>query len=461
MNAQTVTFSKEQSLGNDVAYDILGEVGPNVLLYRDKGRKHIVEIYDRDMSLLRERELEFEKKNVDIHGIIPRDSSFNILYSYREKGDIIYRARKYDGYAVMQDSSTLWIEEKKFGADRYLIETSEDKAYSVLFRVDGKKKMHLNIIRHDSLDNPLTKILEVEDIDLRDKFREIEISNRAELFLLLEQRNSTRSKHKNGYILISMALTDDFDYTEIITPEVVNTDIQFIFDNLNRRVCLVGLWDKKNKSRSAGYYYLNKPLLTLGAAEQLTFVAFDDAFIAEANAKAIGKSEGLELYQLQDIALRQDGGLIFVIEKIKEYVRKSNYASGADGYGGLSRMDGWMDHFYDDIAIIALHPDGSEHWKEVLFKKQFSQDDGAIFSSYFLMKTPSRLKLIFNDEIKNSNTVSEYVISPVGKYNRNSVLSTDYQNLKIRFADAVQISSNSFIAPSEKNRKLSLVKITF
>jgi len=113
------------------------------------------------------------------------------------------------------------------------------------------------------------------------------------------------------------------------------------------------------------------------------------------------------------------------------------------------------------VVVIAVQPDERVHWSRVLFKKQFSQDDDAIFSSYFLMKTPSRLKLIFNDEIKNNNTVSEYLLDPVGRFNRNSLLSTEYQNLKIRFADAVQVSGSEFVAPSEKNRKLSLVKITY
>ena len=120
-----------------------------------------------------------------------------------------------------------------------------------------------------------------------------------------------------------------------------------------------------------------------------------------------------------------------------------------------------MDHFFEDVIVIAVDPQEKEHWTRVLFKKQFSQDDEGIFSSYFLMKTPSRLKVVFNDEIKNNNTVSEYLLDPIGRFNRNSLLSTEYQNLKIRFADAVQVSGNEFIAPSEKNRKLSLVKIVY
>jgi len=84
-----------------------------------------------------------------------------------------------------------------------------------------------------------------------------------------------------------------------------------------------------------------------------------------------------------------------------------------------------------------------------------------VFSSYFLFKTPSRLRIIYNDEIKRNNTVSEYVMDPLGNFERNSLLSTEYQKLKLRFRDAVQTSSNTLLVPSERNFKLSLVKIEY
>ena len=69
--------------------------------------------------------------------------------------------------------------------------------------------------------------------------------------------------------------------------------------------------------------------------------------------------------------------------------------------------------------------------------------------------------MIYNDEIKSNNTVSEYVLDPLGNYKRTSVLSTEYQNLKLRFQDATQISSTELLVPSQKNYDLSLVKIDF
>ena len=105
--------------------------------------------------------------------------------------------------------------------------------------------------------------------------------------------------------------------------------------------------------------------------------------------------------------------------------------------------------------------EGLTDWHRVFYKKQFSQNDGGIFSSFFPFITPSRLRLIYNDEIKSNNTVSEYILDPQGNYKRTSVLSTEDQDLKLRFTDAEQISSTELIVPSQKNYELNLVKIDF
>ena len=130
-------------------------------------------------------------------------------------------------------------------------------------------------------------------------------------------------------------------------------------------------------------------------------------------------------------------------------------------FGDYFPPRGFIDYYHEDLILFATYADGKEHWKKILFKKQFSQDDDGIYSSYFLFKTPSRLRLIYNDEIKNANTVSEYVLDPTGDAERKSVLSTEYQNLKLRFRDAIQTGPQSIIVPSEKSWKINLVKIDF
>lgn len=97
--AQSVTVSKKMPLKSDLAYDLLGQIGDHILLYRDRGNhKYNVEVFDKEMAFVKDRYIKFEKKKVDVYGIVARDSSFNMMYSYKEDGEDIYMIRKYTRY---------------------------------------------------------------------------------------------------------------------------------------------------------------------------------------------------------------------------------------------------------------------------------------------------------------------------------------------------------------------------
>ena len=78
-----------------------------------------------------------------------------------------------------------------------------------------------------------------------------------------------------------------------------------------------------------------------------------------------------------------------------------------------------------------------------------------------MMKTPSALRFLFNDDIKNENTVSEYIVEGDGTSDRNSVMSTANQDIQLRFKDAVQFGPGELLIPSERRYRLRLVKLEF
>jgi hypothetical protein len=120
-----------------------------------------------------------------------------------------------------------------------------------------------------------------------------------------------------------------------------------------------------------------------------------------------------------------------------------------------------IDYYYNDIFIIAINPDGEFHWQSVLYKKQYSQDDMGAFSSFFIFRTPEKLHLLFNDEIKYENTVSEYLLRGDGKSERKSILSTENQKIRLRFKDALQVNAQRIIIPSERRGRLRLARLEF
>jgi len=191
-------------------------------------------------------------------------------------------------------------------------------------------------------------------------------------------------------------------------------------------------------------------------SHQLTFTDFDEDIVNNLIGKKANLEKGVADLDVQEIVHRHDGGALLIIERNRHLERGG--ISNRVGYGGGRSI---VDYYYDDVLAVSVHPDGKTHWKNVLHKKQYSQDDNAVFSSYFLLKTPSNLRFIFNDEIKLENTISEYVVQGNGEFERNSVMSTDDQKIQLRFAEALQVGSKEFVVPSIIRSKMKLVRVRF
>jgi hypothetical protein len=233
-------------------------------------------------------------------------------------------------------------------------------------------------------------------------------------------------------------------------------DVLFSYDNLNFTLTAAGFYSVENPLRADGYYVLKLSKSDLGNPV-FHFQEFENGFVSVLMEKENSKGKGLIDVSVNDIVFRRDGGVIMIGEINKSYQRggtPSNY------YSRLGPRP-ITDYFFDDVFVISVHPDGSEHWKIILHKKQYSQGDDAMFSSYFLAKTPSNIRLFYNEEITKDNQVSEFVIQGNGNYERNAIMSTERLDIGLRFRDAVQSSSSEIFIPSERQNQLKLVKIKY
>ena len=120
-----------------------------------------------------------------------------------------------------------------------------------------------------------------------------------------------------------------------------------------------------------------------------------------------------------------------------------------------------MDYFYDNVFVLSIAPDGKAQWRSIFHKKQISQEDGAIYSSFFMAKTPAAIRFLFNDEVERSTTVSEFVLNGAGEGERHAIMNTQGQDLMLRFHDATQTGANEIIVPSDDKRRVKLVKIQY
>jgi len=461
-SAQSVTVSKEMSIRNDVAYDVIGIVEDNLLLYRDKGTERVVEVFNQSMKHLFDREIILEKKNADVYAIVPQDTCFTIIYGYRERKAYYMRARKYDHFGIMTDSVTLLDGIEEFKLDNFRYETSEDRSKTLLFTTRKNDLFYTYMIDTNEMTLEWAKESKLIGLNARKDFRGALVSNIGEVNVLFEIDNTKYERKNHHLMLLGFDYNDGYYENKFTFDNKLTVDLELAFDNINRRIILAGLVSEDSEYDATGYFHLTE---NIDALEEITLIEdqdFDVKFLEELYGNKLSKKKRLNDFITRDLVLRADGGFLLFTEMNKEFYRRSAFNGGTRAGGGFNGGGrGWVDIYNEDIIVFAVSPDGSEHWKKILYKKQFSQDDAGVYSSYFLFKTPNRLRIIYNDEIKRNNTVSEYVMDPLGNFERNSLLSTEYQNLKLRFRDAVQVSSNVLIVPSERNFKLSLVKIEY
>jgi hypothetical protein len=278
------------------------------------------------------------------------------------------------------------------------------------------------------------------------------LSNKGDFSLIVEENN--RNRKIEDHLMNILQVQNGADrLVQVPLPNFLTASAECSFDNKNNQLVIAGLYSDKNKEKANGAFYLRLPV---GAStpQVLHYEPFDEKFLSILRQKDVADDgKGVTDSEVKQVLLRQDGGAVMVVERSHQLQR------GASSGRGFWR-DGMrlvIDYYFDDVYVLGFQPDGKPQWKTVLHKKQYSQDDEGTFSSFFLFMNADKLRFLFNDEIKYENTCSEYVLTPLGEFDRNSLLSTENQSLRLRFRDAMQLNAGECLIPSEFRNKLRLV----
>jgi hypothetical protein len=455
VSAQNVLVSEPITIRNDYGYELIGRMRDRILLFRDKYDDFEVQAFDQQMRPAWSKQLDdIGRRGVQILAVIGSKNDFSILYKVRRRGSTILCLHKYDPGANLIDSMTVKnYGERVFAPPALDLVLSEDRNCIVVFNTAEKGTMEIVCFRLDKMQVLWDKIVQFEQDYYETSLKSLVVSNEAQFFIISEYNNRRGKLEEHEFRVLEVNTTGD-RLAKVPLQEFLTGDAKFVFDNKNRQLIGAGLYGDKNRDRINGFFYLRLPP---GSAHVLRYEPFDEQFVSVLRRKDVDQenAKGINDADITQLVLRHDGGALIVAERHHEIIRGTG--SGRGFWRDGMRMI--VDYYYDDLFVIAMNPDGSLHWNTVLHKKQYSQDDEAIFSSFFMLRNTDRLHFLFNDEIKYENTCSEYIINPVGEFDRNSLLSTVNQSLRLRFRDGMQISASECLVPSEFRNRLRLVLI--
>lgn len=461
VRAQVLTVSDELVMRSDTEYDLIGKLGGQVMLLQDRDTKHLLTAFDRNMHQSWEKELELRGRNIRLLTTVAKQdgTGFHLVYLYREKGRNFLQLDEYNPAGNLKDSITL-IDFGVFNsAPEDEVYRSEDETKLLLLVTEQQSKTRCIGLDLTTMSLLYDHELEPEKFFFNDDFMQAEISNTGELFFVIERDNFKSKRKDHKYEVMTLAPNLAYSSFELPMGDSLTYDIYFRYDNKNKSLTAGGLYTTKDFTQASGYFWINVDPESPGSSLP-DFTPFPLTLVKNIEGKKYNKkSPGIDELSVRDLVLRQDGGGLIITERNRQLERRSSAsrAQVINSYG----IRPLVDYHYDELIVFSVHPDGDSHWSNILHKKQYSQDDGGVYSSYFLMENPRSLRFLFNDEIRFENTVSEYVVNGRGEFDRNSLFHTRDLDLRLRFRDGVQVAANEMILPSEHRNRLRLVKMTY
>ena len=453
--AQAVIASQEISLANDSRYELFAGPAGQTILYRDGPGGVELTAFNARMEEVWSREPDLDRSRPNPLGaVMPPTGELTVFYTHRRDRKLFLKLHRYSERGNLSDSLTVTELDGDFTVPSYQVQADPDGRVTVLsHRRDGATYLLIGV------ETATGRVLYREVVKLDAGGDDLGRDQRPPLvdeqgaFYLWTQENNRRSRLGEHRVQVVRVDAGGAVRTATVDlPQTLIYNAELAVDQRNGAVVLAGYY-ADDPDEAAGALAIRLPY-SLEGEVAVVKAPFSRELLASVDQRDRNPDGVRDLYAL-DVLFRRDGTAVVLGEQRKRTVRT---VGGRTGYfGGALKTD----YLYEDIVLTALAPAGELLWQEALPKKQFSQDDGGAFSSYFLATTPRAVRLVYNDEVRSGGTVSAYTLDGSGDLQRRSLMNTEYQDLWLRHEAGIQTDASTVVIPSERRNRLRLVRVRF
>lgn len=452
--AQDFLVSEEVIFRSDESFELLGQIENESFLFIDRPYSKELISYNRDLKIKKRVTLS-DKNNALYYTPVIRNKHIFICFSNRKNGNNDLFALKFDNELNQIDSALVKSYGKRTFSPKIKIRPSQNKKYLAAYTLEKRTILEASVINLDSLKTIWDQEFSPENFNANENFIDLIIDNQGNGHFALEYGNTRITTQENRFKFFSYHHKEKALKTQTASFQNKTwTEVLFEFDNVKNRVLMAGLFKEKKNIYPKGVFHISV-YPNEAKIDSAIFHPFGNEFIAKLTGREKRKKIEIEDLTLREMVLRSDGGFLLITELEKTITRRTS--AGGGYYSERSYDASQVDYFLDEIILFNINPDGSTQWKGILRKKQSSQDDKAMASSFFMAKTARNLKFIFNDNIRADNNLSAYTLNGKGQTERISILNPKKHKLYLRPRFSKQISANQVLIPSIRKRELRLV----
>ena len=283
------------------------------------------------------------------------------------------------------------------------------------------------------------------------------VDNNGNSYFILKPETKAEG---NNFDVFRLSSTGDFSMFSITTEKAVFSEPYFDIDNRNGNLVMNAFYnDNKHAEDVAnGFFYATYNPVT-GVMVKTGYTPFNSEFIQELTGRPTNDKGKLYTFTIRKSILRNDGGSLILAESFIRDTREVPVQVGFQpGFGNFHTSYVFQ---LNDIIGFSIKPDGTMDWHAVMKKKQSSEDDNGVYSSFLTVNEKDRVRFLYLDDISTSGILNQYTLTSDGKTDRKAVLNEEEKDVMLLPKSGRQVSPNEAVMPSYINGMLKLVRITY
>ncbi len=498
-NGQELFYSPvETGADQFLKHKTIGRIGKNILISRERKRKHYVSVFDNNMNLIREVELNILPKNIVDVDYINAGNKTHIIFQFLEKNTL------FAGYTSLDENGKITNEVTKL--DSTLVDNIRDfPIYQVIVNTSKSMFMLLYIHQTEELITKLTTKLYNNTIEKLDQstllvstpegnenLKQFQLDNEGNLIFL---HNLSSAESNNFYtrtdILIKLKGVNEVKNATIQSGKIWLKDLKIAIDNVNSRVIAGSVFYGSKKFIAQGIFTLMIDVKT-GNASNWKQEFYSDSLKKELQNKITPRKKTFDEYDLDEIIPYTNGGFALIMEQritegskgiissnqsfIAEPLSPRVIYNGSTDEGAIfnvirtpyqafqipieSSSRSLIRNIAGNMLIFSLNKENQLIDVQVLRKEQ-DENRTSNTISYALMKSTGAIKLLYNEKDKNELSLRSANFIPGSRIKRNPAIKGSISNFRFLPRYATQIGSNECIIPCLKMNFGSFARIVF
>ena len=434
------------------------------IVVRLYGQQDVIDVFDESLKLVSTRTIDFKGQTGQLQYIMLNKTGAVIFYLAQDKKYSVLLAQPVNskfidiGKPLIVD--TIY-DRKDLVASNLRFKPSIDQSYLMIYYpyFSGNAIQSIKFLTVDrSLHALFNKIIPFNRDEKEMEDSKSLIDNNGNTFFIL---HPDKKAEGNNYDVFRLGNGGDFSIYSITTARTVFSDPYFDIDNRNGDLVLNGFYNDNGTGEDVanGFFYSSYNPAT-GAVIKTGQTPFTSDFMQELTGRPAKDKAKLYTFTIRRSILRNDGGSLIVAESFIKDTREVPVQIGFQpGYANNYRTT--YVYQFNDIITFSVNANAEVEWHSILRKKQSSDDDNGVYSSFLTVNEKDKLRFLYLDDISTAGILNQYTLTSDGKSDRKAVINQEDKDVMLLPKSGRQVAPNEAVIPSYVNGMLRLVKITY